>query len=137
MSLRGDGVSSYAGCHNDAEAPIATTNNGVFFLNSQLRLEDELLDGRRVARSRRCALAERGQPLRSQKLRQGDLAWLRVGAALDGAQHVREMGLGFALGMEATLASLSALTLRTAHEPVASPCVVAPTNRTSHLASPS
>ncbi|TWT90404.1 hypothetical protein Mal64_07930 [Pseudobythopirellula maris] len=36
--------SSYAGVHHDAEAPIDTTNNGVLYLNSQLRFED-LVDG--------------------------------------------------------------------------------------------
>lgn len=34
------GVSSYAAVHHDAEAPIDTTNNGVFFLNSRIRYED-------------------------------------------------------------------------------------------------
>ena len=36
--------SSYAGCHHDAEAPIDTTNRGVFFLNSRITRED-LKDG--------------------------------------------------------------------------------------------
>src|SRR4051794_28536269 len=36
--------SSYAGCHHDAEAPIDTTNRGVFFLNSRVTRED-LKDG--------------------------------------------------------------------------------------------
>jgi prepilin-type N-terminal cleavage/methylation domain-containing protein/prepilin-type processing-associated H-X9-DG protein len=36
--------SNYAGCHNDAEAPIDANNNGVFFLNSRLRFS-EILDG--------------------------------------------------------------------------------------------
>jgi prepilin-type N-terminal cleavage/methylation domain-containing protein/prepilin-type processing-associated H-X9-DG protein len=31
---------SYAGCHNDVEAPIAANNNGVLFLNSSVRFED-------------------------------------------------------------------------------------------------
>jgi len=34
------GVTSYAACHHDVEAPIATTNNGVFFHNSRLALND-------------------------------------------------------------------------------------------------
>jgi prepilin-type N-terminal cleavage/methylation domain-containing protein/prepilin-type processing-associated H-X9-DG protein len=34
------GVSNYAGCHHDVEAPIDANNNGVFFLNSGVRLED-------------------------------------------------------------------------------------------------
>jgi prepilin-type N-terminal cleavage/methylation domain-containing protein/prepilin-type processing-associated H-X9-DG protein len=36
----GVALSSYAGCHHDAEAPINTTNNGVLFLNSAIRFED-------------------------------------------------------------------------------------------------
>ena len=35
----GVGVSNYAACHNDVEAPIHTDNNGVFFLNSRVRSE--------------------------------------------------------------------------------------------------
>ncbi|MEX2122038.1 MAG: DUF1559 domain-containing protein [Pirellulales bacterium] len=34
------GVSNYAGCHHDVEAPIDANNNGVFFLNSSVRLDD-------------------------------------------------------------------------------------------------
>ena len=34
------GISSYAGCHHDVEAPIDADNHGVFFLNSHLRHED-------------------------------------------------------------------------------------------------
>ena len=37
-------ISTYAGCHHDREAPIDVDNNGVFFLNSQLRYDD-LEDG--------------------------------------------------------------------------------------------
>ncbi len=37
-------TSSYAACHNDIEAPIDTTNTGVFFLNSHVRSE-EIEDG--------------------------------------------------------------------------------------------
>jgi prepilin-type N-terminal cleavage/methylation domain-containing protein/prepilin-type processing-associated H-X9-DG protein len=37
-------TSSYAACHNDVEAPIDTTNHGVFFLNSRVR-SDEIEDG--------------------------------------------------------------------------------------------
>ena len=33
-------LTSYAGCHNDVEAPISAKNNGVLFLNSSVRLED-------------------------------------------------------------------------------------------------
>lgn len=38
------GASNYAGCHNDAEAPIADDNHGVLFLNSHIRRED-ITDG--------------------------------------------------------------------------------------------
>ena len=34
------GPSSYAGCHHDVEAPIDVDNNGVLFLNSNVRFED-------------------------------------------------------------------------------------------------
>ena len=33
-------LTSYAGCYNDAEAPIDVKNNGVLFLNSRVRYED-------------------------------------------------------------------------------------------------
>ena len=36
----GVAMTSYAGCHNDGEAPISAKNNGVLFLNSSVRLED-------------------------------------------------------------------------------------------------
>jgi prepilin-type N-terminal cleavage/methylation domain-containing protein/prepilin-type processing-associated H-X9-DG protein len=36
--------SNYAGCHHDVEAPIDSTNNGVFFINSRLT-RDDLKDG--------------------------------------------------------------------------------------------
>ncbi|NOZ40321.1 MAG: DUF1559 domain-containing protein [Planctomycetes bacterium] len=35
---------TYAGCHNDQESPIDADNNGLLFLNSQLRYTD-ILDG--------------------------------------------------------------------------------------------
>jgi prepilin-type N-terminal cleavage/methylation domain-containing protein len=34
------GVTSYAACHHDVEAPIASNNNGVFFLNSHIAFKD-------------------------------------------------------------------------------------------------
>ena len=37
-------LSNYVGCHNDKEAPIDITNNGVFLLNKALRYE-EIPDG--------------------------------------------------------------------------------------------
>jgi prepilin-type N-terminal cleavage/methylation domain-containing protein/prepilin-type processing-associated H-X9-DG protein len=38
------GVTSYAACYNDIEAPIDTENNGVFFLNSRLKFS-QIADG--------------------------------------------------------------------------------------------
>jgi prepilin-type N-terminal cleavage/methylation domain-containing protein len=38
------GSSNYAGCHHDSETPIDSDNNGVLFLNSQMRYS-EILDG--------------------------------------------------------------------------------------------
>ncbi len=38
------GLSNYAGCHNDVEAPIDENNNGVLFLNSHIRNKD-ITDG--------------------------------------------------------------------------------------------
>lgn len=40
----GPSLTNYAGCHNDAEAPIDVDNNGVFFLNSRIA-RDDLTDG--------------------------------------------------------------------------------------------
>jgi prepilin-type processing-associated H-X9-DG protein/prepilin-type N-terminal cleavage/methylation domain-containing protein len=40
----GVAMTSYAGSHNDKEAPIAANNNGVLFLNSAVRYED-ITDG--------------------------------------------------------------------------------------------
>ncbi len=40
----GVAMTSYAGSHNDVEAPIAASNNGVLFLNSAIRFED-ITDG--------------------------------------------------------------------------------------------
>jgi prepilin-type N-terminal cleavage/methylation domain-containing protein/prepilin-type processing-associated H-X9-DG protein len=40
----GSGVSSYAGCHHDVEAPIDVDNHGVFFLGSHISHAD-LYDG--------------------------------------------------------------------------------------------
>ena len=37
-------ISNYAGCHHDGEAPIDEDNNGLLFLNSQIRYHD-ILDG--------------------------------------------------------------------------------------------
>jgi prepilin-type N-terminal cleavage/methylation domain-containing protein len=34
------GMTTYAGCHHDAEAPIDIDNNGVLFLNSRIRYRD-------------------------------------------------------------------------------------------------
>ena len=42
--IAGIGVSNYAGCHHDQEAPIAEDNNGVFILNRNIGFE-EITDG--------------------------------------------------------------------------------------------
>ena len=38
------GISNYGGCHNDVEAPIDVTNNGILFLNSKIGFQD-IYDG--------------------------------------------------------------------------------------------
>jgi prepilin-type N-terminal cleavage/methylation domain-containing protein len=38
------GMNNYSGCHNDQEAPIDADNNGLLFLNSNIRYS-EILDG--------------------------------------------------------------------------------------------
>jgi prepilin-type processing-associated H-X9-DG protein len=43
-ALAGIGVSNYAGCHHDVEAPIDLDNHGVLYLNSRVRAAD-VLDG--------------------------------------------------------------------------------------------
>jgi prepilin-type N-terminal cleavage/methylation domain-containing protein/prepilin-type processing-associated H-X9-DG protein len=35
-----DGISTYAGCHHDVEAPIGLDDRGVFYRNSRVRYED-------------------------------------------------------------------------------------------------
>jgi prepilin-type processing-associated H-X9-DG protein len=39
-TLSQGGLSSYAGCNHDVEAPIDADNNGVFYLNSRVRVVD-------------------------------------------------------------------------------------------------
>ena len=62
-------MTSYVGSHNDTEAPIAASNNGVLFLNSAIRYED-IPDGRRRrsfwARSETTAWARAGHPVRGR-----------------------------------------------------------------------
>jgi prepilin-type N-terminal cleavage/methylation domain-containing protein len=41
----GNRVSCYAGVHHDVEAPIDIDNHGVLFLNSRIRLPDDVPDG--------------------------------------------------------------------------------------------
>jgi len=43
-STLGGALTNYAGCYNDVEAPIATTNTGIFFLNSKIS-HDDIPDG--------------------------------------------------------------------------------------------
>jgi prepilin-type N-terminal cleavage/methylation domain-containing protein len=82
MGTTGDpGQSSYAGCHNDVEAPIDGGNTGVFFLNSRVRYED-IEDGS----SNTIFVGEK-------RLRGGELGWVsgtrstlrNTGTALNGA----------------------------------------------------
>ncbi|MGH7138084.1 MAG: DUF1559 domain-containing protein, partial [Pirellulales bacterium] len=40
VAWAGIGMSNYAGCHHDVEAPIDADNHGVLFLNSHVRLGD-------------------------------------------------------------------------------------------------
>jgi prepilin-type N-terminal cleavage/methylation domain-containing protein len=69
-------ASSYAGCHNDVEAPIAETNNGVFFLNSKITMDD-LADGG----SQTLLIGEK-------LLEPGDLGWMSgTRATLRNAGH--------------------------------------------------
>jgi len=57
------GQSSYAACHNDVEAPIASDNAGVFFLNSAVA-SDDVRDG--LSRT----------IFAGEKTRTGDLGWI-------------------------------------------------------------
>jgi prepilin-type N-terminal cleavage/methylation domain-containing protein len=59
-------ATSYAGCHHEVEAPIDEGNNGVFFLNSRLRMKD-ISDGAKYT-----ILA--GEKLYEQNV--PDLGWL-------------------------------------------------------------
>jgi prepilin-type processing-associated H-X9-DG protein len=43
-NLNAEALTTYAGCHHDAEAPIDSDNNGLLFLNSQIRYSD-IYDG--------------------------------------------------------------------------------------------
>ena len=60
----GRGYSDYAGVHNGREAPIDVDNNGVFFLNSDVRNKD-LLDG-----------ASHTLIIGEKRTLSGDLGWL-------------------------------------------------------------
>jgi len=72
------GVSTYAACHNDAEAPIDVDNNGVFFLNSQIRTAD-ISDGL----SNTIFIGERLEDARELGWMSGTRSTLRnVGAAI-------------------------------------------------------
>ncbi len=62
--LDGRAASSYAGCHNDVEAPIAADNHGVLFLNSRVRRED-ITDG-----------ASHTIFVGEKRLEAGDLGWM-------------------------------------------------------------
>ena len=57
-------ASSYAGCHNDIERPIAEDNNGVLFLNSHIS-ERDVTDG-----------VEHTIYVGEKKFDEGDLGWM-------------------------------------------------------------
>jgi prepilin-type N-terminal cleavage/methylation domain-containing protein len=57
-------ASSYAGCHNDVERPIAEDNNGVLFLNSHIS-ERDVTDG-----------VEHTIYVGEKKVDEGDLGWM-------------------------------------------------------------
>jgi prepilin-type N-terminal cleavage/methylation domain-containing protein len=57
-------ASSYAGCHNDVERPIAVDNNGVLFLNSHIS-ERDVTDG-----------VEHTIYVGEKKVDEGDLGWM-------------------------------------------------------------
>jgi prepilin-type N-terminal cleavage/methylation domain-containing protein len=57
-------ASSYAGCHNDVERPIAADNNGVLFLNSHIS-ERDVTDG-----------VEHTIYVGEKKVDEGDLGWM-------------------------------------------------------------
>ncbi len=56
------GLTSYAACHHDVEAPIAADNHGVFFLDSQFRTMTS-------------AMARRLQSLSANPGRRTSLGW--------------------------------------------------------------
>jgi hypothetical protein len=86
-------VSTYAGCHNDVEAPIDTDNHGLLFLNSAIRYS-EIKDGS------------------SQTMLLGEI-WPEV-ADFDPQRRRRSDSLGWVSGTRSTLRNTSRLNQRPA-----------------------
>lgn len=84
-------VSTYAGCHNDVEAPIDTDNHGLLFLNSAIRYSD-IRDGS------------------SQTLLLGEV-WPEV-ADSDAQRRRRSDSLGWVSGTRSTLRNTSRINQR-------------------------
>ncbi len=84
-------VSTYAGCHNDVEAPIDADNHGLLFLNSAIRYGD-IRDGS------------------SQTLLLGEI-WPEV-AGLDPQQRRLSDSLGWVSGTRSTLRNTSRINQR-------------------------
>jgi prepilin-type processing-associated H-X9-DG protein len=88
------GVTSYAGCHHDVEAPIDSDNHGVLFLNSHIAYED-ITDGtgntiyfgeKRIegpdlgwSSGTRASLRNTGSPINQTMVRTNDPATMPVG----------------------------------------------------------
>jgi prepilin-type N-terminal cleavage/methylation domain-containing protein/prepilin-type processing-associated H-X9-DG protein len=72
VSPGGVGLSNYAACHHDVEAPIDTDNHGVFHLNSFVGFED-IFDGRAST----IFFGEKSvDPSNMPQMTVGDLGWL-------------------------------------------------------------
>lgn len=84
-------VSTYAGCHNDVEAPIDTDNHGLLFLNSAIRYSD-IRDGS------------------SQTMLLGEI-WPEV-ADLDPQARRHSDSLGWVSGTRSTLRNTSRINQR-------------------------
>ncbi len=72
------GLNHYVGCYNDAEAPIDSDNNGLLYLNSEVRYS-EILDGR----SNTILLSECKQNMTSLGWVSGDRSSLRNTSGFD------------------------------------------------------
>jgi prepilin-type N-terminal cleavage/methylation domain-containing protein/prepilin-type processing-associated H-X9-DG protein len=94
QSDMGRGISSYAGCHHDVEAPIDVNNNGVLYLNSHVRLA-EVTDGL----SHTIFLGEKRSDAKDLGWMSGTRATLRnTGTAINGTPVQESAGSAFSLG---------------------------------------